>query len=103
MLAGVHRVSLGAALILAVIGVSACAGFAAKGEAESAVANFHLMLDAEKYADIYQAADDAFKNATTEGQLHRRSPGGPPEARRRALGRAAGFLLTGPGGHQPRQ
>ena len=69
MLAGIHRLSLGAALLLAVIGVSACAGFAAKGEAESAVANFHLMLDAEKYADIYQAADDAFKNATTEGSF----------------------------------
>src|SRR2546430_17505441 len=69
MLAGIHRLSLSAALLLAVIGVSACAGFAAKGEAESAVANFHLMLDAEKYADIYQATDDAFKNATTEGNF----------------------------------
>jgi hypothetical protein len=27
------------------------------------------MLDAEKYADIYQSADELFKNATTEGNF----------------------------------
>jgi hypothetical protein len=62
-------VYLGAAILLTVALVSACAGFAAKGEAESAVASFHLMLDGEKYADIYRASDELFKNATTESDF----------------------------------
>ena len=66
MLSALYRFSTSAVILLAVVGTSACAGFAAKGEAEGAVTSFHLMLDAEKYADIYQATDDLFKNATTE-------------------------------------
>jgi hypothetical protein len=46
-----------------------CAGFAAKADAEAAVANFHQMLDAERYADIYETTDGLFKNATTATQF----------------------------------
>jgi hypothetical protein len=56
------------ALLMLVVAIS-CAGFAAKGEAEAAVANFHQMLDAERYADIYEATDDLFKNASTATQF----------------------------------
>lgn len=69
MSARLHHILIGPVFLLAILVGSACAGFAAKGEAESAVANFHLMLDAERYADIYQTADDLFKNATKESDF----------------------------------
>ena len=53
------------AMLLAV----SCGGLAAKGDAEAAVATFHEMLDAERYADMYEAADDAFKNVASRGQF----------------------------------
>ena len=56
-------VSLSVSLLM--LAVVSCAGFAAKGEAETAVVTFHHMLDAERYADIYDATDDIFKGATT--------------------------------------
>jgi hypothetical protein len=49
--------------------VAACAGFAAKGQAETGVSTFHDMLDAERYEDIYDATDDLFKNATPKSQF----------------------------------
>ena len=64
-----HRISLVVLLMLALAGGSACAGFAAKGDAETAVLTFHQMLDAERYAEIYGQTDDIFKNATPEGQF----------------------------------
>jgi hypothetical protein len=54
---------------LLTLAVVSCAGFAAKGEAEMGVATFHQMLDAERYADIYEATDDLFKNASTSTQF----------------------------------
>jgi hypothetical protein len=65
----IRRISLTVAFLLAVAGGSACAGFAAKGDAETGVASFHGMLDAERYAEIYGGTDDLFKNATPEGQF----------------------------------
>jgi hypothetical protein len=56
-------VSLSVSLLT--LALVSCAGFAAKGEAETAVATFHQMLDAEQYAEIYEATDDLFKGATT--------------------------------------
>src|SRR2546421_1481121 len=55
-------------LLMALFAIS-CAGFAAKGDAEAGVASFHQMLDAEKYADIYNTTDDLFKSATTAAQF----------------------------------
>lgn len=49
---------------------SACAGFAAKGDAEAGVTTFHQMLDAERYGDIYDGTDDLFKNTTTASQFN---------------------------------
>src|SRR5919201_928156 len=56
-------------ILLAAVMLSACNGFAAKGEAESAVASFHQMLDAERYDEIYDATDDLFKGATTRSDF----------------------------------
>ena len=67
--ATVRRIFLALAVLLAVAAVSACAGFAAKGDAETGVASFHTMLDAEQYADIYGGTDEFFKNATAEAQF----------------------------------
>jgi hypothetical protein len=66
---GIRRISLTVAVLLAVAGGSACAGFAAKGDAETGVASFHGMLDAERYAEIYGGTDDLFKNVTPEAQF----------------------------------
>ena len=67
--ATVRRIFLALAVFLAVAAGSACAGFAAKGDAETGVASFHTMLDAERYADIYGGTDEFFKNATAEAQF----------------------------------
>jgi hypothetical protein len=64
-----RRISLSLAILVTVAAGPACAGFAAKGDAESGVASFHGMLDAERYSDIYGGTDDLFKNATSEGQF----------------------------------
>ena len=69
MHARVRRISLTIAILLTLAGGSACAGFAAKGDAETGVASFHGMLDAEQYTDIYSGTDDIFKNATSETQF----------------------------------
>ncbi|TME63808.1 MAG: DUF4019 domain-containing protein [Chloroflexi bacterium] len=69
MHATLRRISLNVAFVIAVVGAAACTGFAAKGEAETGVASFHGMLDAEQYADIYSGTDDLFKNATSETQF----------------------------------
>jgi hypothetical protein len=59
----------GFSVLLMVLFAMSCAGFAAKGEAEAGVATFHQMLDAERFADIYETTDDLFKNATTASQF----------------------------------
>ena len=69
MRTSLHRISFAVLLMLAVAGGSACAGFAAKGDAETAVQTFHQMLDAERYAEIYGQTDEIFKNATAEAQF----------------------------------
>jgi hypothetical protein len=56
-------------ILLAAVMLSACNGFAAKGEAESAVASFHQLLDAGRYDEIYDATDDLFKGATTRSDF----------------------------------
>jgi hypothetical protein len=56
-------------ILLGALMSAACAGFAAKGEAEAAVAGFHQMLDAERYDEIYDATDDLFKGATTRSDF----------------------------------
>jgi hypothetical protein len=69
MLTEIRVLLLSAAALLAIAATTSCAGFAAKGEAESAVAGFHEMLDAERYGDIYDATDDLFKDATTRSSF----------------------------------
>ena len=69
MHADIRRIFLTFAVLLAIAVGSACAGFAAKGDAEIGVASFHGMLDAEQYTDIYSGTDDIFKNATSETQF----------------------------------
>jgi hypothetical protein len=65
----IRRISLTVVALLALAGGSACTGFAAKGDAEAGVTSFHVMLDAERYADIYAETDALFKNATPEVQF----------------------------------
>jgi hypothetical protein len=55
--------------LVAIVIATACAGFAAKGTAEDAVARFHQQLDAEQFEQIYENADELFKNATTRTQF----------------------------------
>jgi len=69
MHATIRRISLSLAFLLAIAGGSACTGFAAKVEAETGVASFHTMLDAERYAEIYGGTDELFKGATAEAQF----------------------------------
>ena len=69
MHANLRRISLAFVLLLAVVGGPACAGFAAKGDAETGVTTFHGMLDAERYSEIYSGTDELFKNATLETQF----------------------------------
>jgi hypothetical protein len=57
------------AVLLSIASGSACTGFAAKGDAETGVASFHAMLDAERYSEIYGGTDELFKNATAEAQF----------------------------------
>jgi hypothetical protein len=63
------------ALLMLVVAIS-CAGFAAKGEAEAAVANFHQMLDAERYALTYDTefaeghATESFNWRVSGGKVH---------------------------------
>jgi hypothetical protein len=64
----VRPVLLGLVLVPLLLATS-CTGFAAKAEAEGAVATFHQMLDTERYGDIYDASDDLFKNATPRSQF----------------------------------
>jgi hypothetical protein len=49
--------------------LSGCAGFAAKGTAEQAVAHFHEQLDTASFEAIYDESDDLFKGATTKDQF----------------------------------
>ncbi len=69
MPAGLRRISLTVAMVLAVACGAACAGLAARGEAETSVASFHGMLDAERYAEIYEGTDELFKAATPAAQF----------------------------------
>ena len=69
MHASLRRISFTFVVLLAVAGGPACAGFAAKGDAETGVATFHGMLDAERYSEIYSGTDELFKNATLEAQF----------------------------------
>jgi hypothetical protein len=59
-----RNVSLSLAMLVTVAVGAGCAGFAAKGEAETGVVNFHEMLDAERYSEIYDKTDELFKTAT---------------------------------------
>jgi hypothetical protein len=56
-----------AALCLTTAG---CGAGGAKTAAEGAVAQFHQMLDAGRYHDIYAGTSPEFKNATSESQLN---------------------------------
>ena len=58
-------------VILCSVLITVCGGFAAKGDAERAVDQFHRMLTAHEYTQIYEAADGVFKAATTESELTR--------------------------------
>jgi len=58
---------------------AACAGLAAKGTGETAIARFHEQLDAERYDEIWMETDDAFKKVTAQadfsallGAVHRK-------------------------------
>jgi hypothetical protein len=64
MHATVRIVSLRQAMLVDVAVGAACAGVAAKGDGETGVVNFHEMLDAERYSEIYDGTDELFKTAT---------------------------------------
>ncbi len=55
--------------LVAMIVVSACGGFAAKGTAEDAVARFHQQLDGERWDEMWEEADDLFKGSTTRAKF----------------------------------
>jgi Protein of unknown function (DUF4019) len=56
-------------VLATVVIATACAGFAAKGAAEDATAQFHQRLDAEQFDQIYEATDELFKSAATRAQF----------------------------------
>lgn len=56
-------------LLASLVVVTSCSGIAAKGTAETAVARFHDQLDAEKYDEIWDEADDAFKKVTAKADF----------------------------------
>jgi opacity protein-like surface antigen len=56
-------------LIMAAAALLAIAGCAGKRSAEEAVAQFHQMLDAGRYQEIYQNSDPELKRITSEEQL----------------------------------
>jgi hypothetical protein len=56
-------------LIVAVAALIAVAGCAGKRSAEEAVAQFHQMVDAGRYHDIYQGSDPELKRITSEEQM----------------------------------
>jgi hypothetical protein len=61
-------------LVLAIAAVAATAGCTAGQDtaaAEAAVANFHQLLDAQQFHEIYQASASEFRNATSEPELNR--------------------------------
>jgi hypothetical protein len=58
------------ATMLLVLSLTGCGDMMkAKSLAEPQIETFHRLLDAEKYSDIYSAADSSFKSATTEQKL----------------------------------
>lgn len=77
-------------LLAAIMIATACGGFAAKGTAEDAVALFHQQLDVEQFDEIYESADEMFKNATTRIQFTEILA-----AIRRKLGRVVSTKQTG--------
>jgi hypothetical protein len=62
-----RKILLIAALSLATAG---CGAGGAKTAAEGAVTQFHQMLDAGRYHDIYAGTSPEFRNATSETQLN---------------------------------
>lgn len=58
-------------LLIAALGLmtAGCGAGGAKAGAEAAVAQFHQMLDAGRYHDIYAGTAPEFRNVTTEDQL----------------------------------
>lgn len=56
-------------LFVSLVVATSCSGIAAKGTAETAVARFHDQLDAEKFDEIWDEADDAFKKATAKADF----------------------------------
>jgi hypothetical protein len=65
--AEMRKILLIAALSLTTAG---CGAGGAKSAAEGAVTQFHQMLDAGRYHDIYAGTSPEFKNATSEAQLN---------------------------------
>jgi uncharacterized protein DUF4019 len=70
---------LAALALVAIVIATACAGFAAKGTAETAITKFHEQLDAEKYDEIWMETDEAFRKVTPQadfsallGAVHRK-------------------------------
>ena len=63
MLVTLRIAVLCALALLPVVAAASCSGFAVKSDAESAVATFHGQLDDGRYAEIYEATDDVFKDA----------------------------------------
>jgi hypothetical protein len=62
-------VRLATLALAASVTATACAGFAAKGTAETAVAKFHEQLDAEKYDEIWTETDEAFKKVSPQADF----------------------------------
>ena len=70
---------LAALALAAIVIATSCAGFAAKGTAETAITKFHEQLDAEKYDEMWMGTDDTFKKVTAQadfsallGAVHRK-------------------------------
>lgn len=64
--ADMRKILLIAALSLTTVG---CGAGGAKAGAEAAVTQFHQLLDAARYHDIYAGTAPEFRNVTTEDQL----------------------------------
>ena len=64
-----RRTLLGTAALAAALALGGCSMGRDTAAAEAAVAQFHQMLDAGRYHDIYQATANEFRGATSEDQL----------------------------------
>ena len=59
---------LAIAITAATLGIGGCSAGADRAAAEAGVVQFHQMIEAQRYHDIYVGAADEFRSAATEAE-----------------------------------